>query len=209
MPRYQRDTFLNGYTYHIYNVTAGNTTLFQEEIDYDNFLAKYKKYLAPYFDTYAYCLIPNHYHIIAKVKDSFSGIIDKENTTASKNYLENGATEGEFLENQLSRMFSSIAITYNNKYNRKGPLFKEGTKRVIIKTQERLIDQICYTHRNSIHHGLVADYKDWKYNSYNSYLSAGDTLIKREEILELFGGRKMFILTHENYKKGMNKDFFE
>ncbi|MFT4533002.1 MAG: putative transposase [Saprospiraceae bacterium] len=123
MPRYQRDTFLHGYTYHIYNVTAGNTTLFREEVDYENFIAKYTKYLAPYFDTYAYCLIPNHHHIIAKVKESFLGIIDQEDTIASKNYIENKITEGDFLENQLSRMFSSISIAYNNKYKRKGPLF--------------------------------------------------------------------------------------
>jgi hypothetical protein len=174
-----------------------------------SFLDKYTKYLAPYLETYAYCLIPNHYHIIAKVKDSFLGIIESEKTTASKKYIESKTTEGEFLEHQLSRMFSGIAITYNHKYNRKGPLFKEGTKRVIIKTQERLIDQICYTHRNSIHHGLVADYAGWKYNSYNSYLSLSETMIKREEVLELFGGRKMFIATHENYKKGLNSEFFE
>ncbi|MFT4533001.1 MAG: hypothetical protein ACJA1A_001017 [Saprospiraceae bacterium] len=51
---------------------------------------------------------------------------------------------------------------------------------------------------------MVADYKDWKYNSYNSFLSNGKTLIKREENLELFGGRKMFELTHKQYKAGMN-----
>jgi signal peptidase I len=148
------------------NGTAGDTILFRDIKDYQNFIDKYNKYLSPYFDTYAYCLIPNHYHIVAREKESFEESILSEDTNSSKNYRSKVINENTFLENQLSRICGSISLRHNNKYKINGPVFKERTKRVIIRNQERLINQICFTHRNSFHQGLVKNYEDWKFNSF-------------------------------------------
>jgi len=57
-----------GCTYHIYNKAIDGNDLFRDDNDYVDFLIRYKKYCDPYFETYAYCLIPNHFHFLAKVK---------------------------------------------------------------------------------------------------------------------------------------------
>ena len=54
--------------YHIYNSTIDEVKLFRDTTDYDDFLHKIEKYFDPYFDIYSYCLLPNHFHILAKVR---------------------------------------------------------------------------------------------------------------------------------------------
>jgi len=56
-----------GGIYHIYNRAVGKDDLFSNEGNYAYFLKQWKKYL-PYLDVFCYCLIPNHFHFLAKVK---------------------------------------------------------------------------------------------------------------------------------------------
>jgi REP element-mobilizing transposase RayT len=58
-----------GCFYHIYNHANGSDNLFREEENYYYFLRKWKKYIHPIADTVAYCLMPNHFHWLVKVKD--------------------------------------------------------------------------------------------------------------------------------------------
>ena len=57
------------YSYHIYNHAVGNELLFKTEENYSFFLNRLKKYLSPYVDIYAFCLIPNHFHLIIRIKN--------------------------------------------------------------------------------------------------------------------------------------------
>ena len=58
-----------GKFYHIYNRGNNRETLFYTEANYKYFLKKYDKYLSEYIDTYAYCLLPNHFHLLISVKE--------------------------------------------------------------------------------------------------------------------------------------------
>lgn len=58
-----------GKFYHVYNRTNNKELLFKEHENYFFFLRKYKQYLSSYIDTYAYCLMPNHFHFLIKVKE--------------------------------------------------------------------------------------------------------------------------------------------
>ena len=58
-----------GKYYHIYNRGNNRETLFYTEANYKYFLKKYDKYLSEYVDTYAYCLLPNHFHLLISVKE--------------------------------------------------------------------------------------------------------------------------------------------
>ena len=60
--------FEENHYYHIYNHAADTRNIFTTEIDYQDFLNKHYKYLACVFNTIAYCLMPNHFHFIVKVK---------------------------------------------------------------------------------------------------------------------------------------------
>lgn len=57
-----------GYTYHVYNRANGNEKLFlSNEKRY--FLEKYTIYISPIADTFCYCLMPNHFHFLIRIKN--------------------------------------------------------------------------------------------------------------------------------------------
>lgn len=54
--------------YHIYNHANGSENLFRNEENYHYFLSKYAEYIFPIADTYAYCLMPNHFHLMVRIR---------------------------------------------------------------------------------------------------------------------------------------------
>ncbi|GMQ27856.1 hypothetical protein [Algoriphagus confluentis] len=58
-----------GQSYHIYNHANGSENIFREEKNYRFFLEHYTKHLDKVLDTYAYCLMPNHFHLMVGVKE--------------------------------------------------------------------------------------------------------------------------------------------
>ena len=51
----------DGY-YHIYNRGNNRENIFKETRNYRYFLTLYAKHIEPVADTFAYCLLPNHFH---------------------------------------------------------------------------------------------------------------------------------------------------
>lgn len=64
-----RTPLLSNQTYHIFNRAIGNELLFASDDNYKFFLEKYGKFIFPVADTYCYCLMPNHFHILLKIKE--------------------------------------------------------------------------------------------------------------------------------------------
>ena len=58
-----------GQYYHIYNRGNNGETLFCEDRNYPYFLKLYAKYTEPVSETYAYCLMSNHFHLLVRIKD--------------------------------------------------------------------------------------------------------------------------------------------
>jgi REP element-mobilizing transposase RayT len=53
-----------GNYYHIYNRGNNGEPLFFEEENYIYFLKLYDKYISPIAETYAWCLMKNHFHFL-------------------------------------------------------------------------------------------------------------------------------------------------
>ena len=58
-----------GQYYHIYNRGNNRENIFIEERNYRYFLQLYAKHVAPVADTYAYCLLRNHFRLLVRIKD--------------------------------------------------------------------------------------------------------------------------------------------
>jgi len=54
--------------YHIYNRANGFENLFYNSADYHNFLRLFEKYISPIADTFAWALMPNHFHFLVSIK---------------------------------------------------------------------------------------------------------------------------------------------
>jgi len=56
-----------GQMYHIWTHANGTENLFQTSDNYHYFLKKYAVYINPIADTFAYCLMPNHLHLMVRI----------------------------------------------------------------------------------------------------------------------------------------------
>ena len=94
----------------------------------------------------------------------------------------------------------------------KGHLFNRPFKRLEVKDNAHLTQLFVYIHANSMKHGITKDFINYKWSSYQAILSNHPTNIKREEVLNWFGGKDRFITAqHEmaefyyNHPLGENK----
>ena len=188
-----------GEVYHIYNKAIGSELLFRKKDDYFFFLRKLEKFILPVAEIYTYCLIPNHFHLLVYIRpeDSINNIILKRANITGRNPITQA----------FANFFNSYTKSYNNAYNRMGRLFLYPFKRILVDKEDYLLILINYIHRNPIHHGIVKNFYEWKYSSYNAILSNKPTRIERAYIIQLFGSEKAFILFHEQNKTkpGMGK----
>ena len=60
---------VSGKPYHIYNRGNNRENIFIEKRNYQYFLTLYEKHIAPIADTFASCLIRNHFHLVVRIKD--------------------------------------------------------------------------------------------------------------------------------------------
>ena len=55
-------------SYHIYNRTNNKELLFFHDGHRSFFLRRYSEILSPFCDTFAWILLPNHFHLLIRVK---------------------------------------------------------------------------------------------------------------------------------------------
>lgn len=177
------DSLEIGNFYHIYNHAYAKEELFIDEGDYTFFIKKLKKFVLPVCEVFAYCLMPNHFHLVIRLREKY---IESEEDI--KNGLE--------VSRKLSHLFNSYAQAYNKKYKRKGGLFQRPFKRKRIESESYLLKLIHYVHYNPVAHGFVNNVEDWKFSSYNSIISGKKQLISTSYIIELFNDMNNFIYCH-------------
>ena len=54
--------------FHIYNHANGDELLFRKDDNYRYFLKKFSDYLESILETFAYCLMPNHFHFLIRIR---------------------------------------------------------------------------------------------------------------------------------------------
>jgi len=152
-----------GNYYHIYNKAVTDNNLFIEEKNYPFFLSKIKKYLLDCVDILAYCLMPNHYHLLIQVKT-------KE------------------LPKAMQQLALSYSASFNKEYQRVGHLFQGRYQLKQIDDQTYLDHLSRYIHLNPSSAGLVRKPEAWQYSSYREYIGLRTPgFINPMVILDVFG----------------------
>ena len=180
------DTFESDTFFHVFNHAVGTEKLFRNDDNFRYFLKKYEEYTASIWETYAYCLMPNHFHFLVKIKPLEA--LEKLPKFADDTHV--------FVMQQLSNLLNAYAKAYNKKYERKGALFLDFTRRIAVKNEQCFTEFINYIHQNPVHHGLCQRTDEWAYSSYRACLSEQRSNIKREAVLALFGGKAAFQQFH-------------
>lgn len=176
--------------YHIYNRGINGENLFKENLNYKYFLNLYHKHIDEIADTYAFCLMKNHFHLLIKIKS------EESLNDFSKRHI----------SQSFSNLFNAYTKAYNKTYIRHGSLFERPFKRKSISDNYYLQNLICYIHNNPVHHGFCEHPVQYPWSSYLNILDTKNTKVCRTEVLELFDDRENFKLVHD-FKINSSFDF--
>ncbi|MBS4536477.1 transposase [Clostridium sp. D2Q-14] len=184
MPRSMRKISETG-IYHI--MVRGNEkrNIFIDKWDKMKFIniLKQIKYEEDY-DLFAYCIMPNHVHII--IKESTSGI------------------------SHIMRRINTIYAQYfNYKYDRVGHVFQDRFKSEVIENDTYLLCAIRYIHNNPVRANIVKVPMDYSWSSYKDYINGKSELIDRNFPLLLFNNNiNKAITLFTKFTLKSNKDEF-
>ena len=192
-----------GHIYHIYNQGNNRQPIFFDREHYLFFLQKMRVYLSPYCDILAYCLMPNHFHVMVEVKSTGSG-----GATLSRTPTNVASSPSDSLNKSIGILLASYTRAINKQQNRSGSLFRSKTKAECITKPEGITPsfyrtsvgtilnthhveahytQVCfhYIHQNPVRAGLVNRAVDWEFSSYRDVCGMRHgTLIAKDRIIE-------------------------
>ena len=139
--------FLPENFYHIYNRGNNRQEIFLDDENYRFFLKRLNHYFNPIdIETVAYCLLPNHFHLLI--------------------YL-----HAECSFSKIMRSFSdSYVRSFNIWHKRSGHLFEGDFQARHIKEGKHLTYLCGYIHLNPVAAGLVLNPEEWEFSDYRNWL---------------------------------------
>lgn len=144
MPRRARKQSETG-IYHVMMRGNERKQIFFDTDDYYSFIRIVNRCKdSNSFQLLAYCLMPNHVHLLIKEEEKKIDIVMRDITTR-------------------------YVYWYNEKYCRVGHLFQDRFKSEPIETDDYLITVLRYIHQNPLKAGICKNVGDYKYSSYNDY----------------------------------------
>ena len=184
--------------YHLYNQGNNKQKIFFSESNYVFFRKKINFYLSPYVDKLAFCLMPNHFHLLVYTLPSaveLSKVHEMQNLSFS-----------------IGQLLSSYTKAINRQESRTGSLFRSKTKNTdgwdepeahnnfnrfselenheTISINYLFVHNVFeYIHQNPVKAGLVKKPEQWKYSSAREYLG-----LDKLPICNLDKGRKLLEL---------------
>ncbi len=212
-----------GVCYHIYNRGNNKENIFYQPKNYDYFLRKYKDYMAPWLDTYVYCLLPNHFHLVARIKElehflvspkflaysellddpDFPSLTNLESLVPGEKIYLSASMEmkchekvSAFISEQFRLFFMGYAKAINKQQGRTGSLFQKNFKRLVVSDERHFGNLLFYVHANAQLHGICTDFREYPYSSYPAYLSKAISNLKKEEVVAWFGSEMALIKAH-------------
>ena len=184
--------------YHIYNRGVEGREIFLDEQDHRVFLDYLKRYLTDYEKQskerpsttvqrkkmslagdvvlMAYCLMPNHIHLLVSQRSKLG------------------------IAKLMQRVGTKYGMYFNRRYERKGPLWEGVYKAVLVENEEQLLHVSRYIHLNPVkmarkRYGLVETVTankpdEYPYSSYRKYLGKEQVeWVHPESILGLMGSQ--------------------
>lgn len=183
--------FSMGEYYHVFNRGNAKADIFLDSSDCELFINRLREALFPThadgahvqkrgartqlpagaFSLVAYCLMPNHYHLLVR-----------QNTDLPISAL-------------VLKVCSGYGKVFNKRHDRVGSLFQDQFKVVHVDRNDYLLHLSSYIHQNPKVAGLVGALEDWRYCSYSEYasLKAAGGLCDTDIVLGQFKDAREYI----------------
>jgi len=156
-----------GGLYHIISRGNNRRKIFRSHDDYLKFtsMVAQQKAKLPFY-LYAYCLMPNHAHLLIERQDD-----------------------------KISRIMQGLLTGYSQYFNRKykkiGHLFQGRYKAILCQTDRYLGELVRYIHLNPVRAKMVRRPQDYEYSGHRAYIGQDSSgLVDREPVLRHFGRTK-------------------
>lgn len=185
MPRGPRFIFTNAF-YHVFNRGINKQQLFLTENDYSFFLRKLQALKNKYdHSLYAFCLMPNHFHLSIQTRKI-----------------------------PISKIMASLTTSYSMYFNRThkhfGSVFQNRFKSILIQDDLYFLKLSQYIYLNPVRAGLVKDPLLYKFSSFKEAISKESRLFLDEDIIRLIGETKGSQKEYEKFiYEGINADLSE
>ena len=102
--------------YHLFSHAVDNNNLFYDNGNYDFLLNKWAHFAKGYFQTYAFCLMPNHFHLCVQT-------LPQPQLASSSKLDASSSTIGSVHSKRMNSFLSSYTQSLNKQRGRKGTLF--------------------------------------------------------------------------------------
>jgi putative transposase len=131
-----------GAIFHVLSRGNERRTIYTSSDEYKRFLELLADLKASKrFRLFAYCLMPNHFHLLLQVGDvSVSQV--------------------------MQQLLTSYANSFNSWHGRSGHLFQSRFKAIHCVTQPYFLELLRYIHLNPVRAGLVSDAKLWPWSGH-------------------------------------------
>ena len=175
-------SYIEGGYYHLYNRGVEKRQIFMDDQDYRVFLSYLKLYLlspdpedfnqkihkdlSTTIDLVAYCLMPNHFHLLVR-QHTAKGI-----------------------EEFMRCINIKYAMYFNKRHDRTGGLFQDAYKAVLIQNDEYLMHLSRYIHCNPAL--MMPNIIQYPYSSYHYYLTESPPWLKPHSVKELFTNEEAY-----------------
>jgi len=206
--------FTKGELYHVYNRGNNRDKVFYSHRNYLFFLEKINAYVLPYADVLAWCLMPNHFHLMVYINEVElmpSNALNQANVSDPLTSSERVAVRTRTLNQSIGIMLRSYTNAIHKQEGRTGALFQEETKAILLSDDISYIpsyfpsafgtiitayqdDDMSYAercfhyiHQNPVSSHMVKTAEDWEFSSYRDYAGLRNgKLINKERGLEFF-----------------------
>jgi len=189
-----------GYMYHIYNQGNNQRKIFFKRDNYLFFLKKINTHLKPYADILAWCLMPNHFHLMVLILEE-EIVVDNTHPVT----LSHGVSKIRTINDSIGILLRSYTRAINKQENFTGKLFREKTKAeclncpngttpnffiekggssINIQNSEKQYPQVCfnYIHQNPVEATLVSAETDYEFSSARDYAGIRDGKLINKDV---------------------------
>ena len=179
-----------GAMYHVYNRGNNSQPVFLNPCDYHSFLERWERFIWPVAETFAFCLLENHFHAAIRIRDS----VIRPDTG------EMVPLQPVEIRAQFQRFFTSFAKSQHLRNDTNGAVFKRRFQRSQILTEDHFKRIIAYILLNPQKHRISGDSRIYPYSSYRFLDCRPPDFLAQDELVRLFGGADAIQTYLEDYQ---------